>query len=686
MPEAGEERPQVALVAGGGIGGLTAALALHKAGLRVHVFEQAPAPAEVGAGINLLPGGVKVLHDLGLAEALRSTGVEGGAGVETSELVYCAPSGTVILREKRGLAAGCDAPQYSIHRGWLHRMLLHAVHERLGRANVHCGHHLLDFAQDLEGVTANFAVAADKGERFGGAASVRASYRGDILIGADGLKSKVRAQLYPSARAKFTGWRIYRGVVEVDTQFYDGKSMLLYGHSKAASVLYPVCERRRREGKTLLNWGINCQDEVLKPHLRGEPGVESWTRRVRREEFDHIVEGWTFPKGAFPDPGLDFSALIAQTPADSVTCYALFDRDPAARWTLGRVTLLGDAAHPLLPFGSQGAGQALLDVEALYGAVVASPDDLPEALRSYEAARAAPAARVVLQNRRMGPTQLLKMFEDAVGGEAPEAQERWVREHEQDIVDFSRGYQGLSGLFRGTPAPAASSAVGRGTPFDGRVGFGGSPALLVVDFCQAYTTPGSIYFCGDARCGVVAAVSETVPLLAKAREKGLPVFFTRVLYSRDGSDDGLVFLRKVPQLRKWTEDNPQTSICPEVAPVAGEEVLAKKHPSAFFETPLRERLRARGVDTLLLVGCSTSGCIRATALEGMQHGLRVIIPRECVGDRTQAVHDANLLDCDAKICDVAPKAEVLGYLEALPPPAKRAATLRGGYAAQAKGA
>jgi len=294
--------------------------------------------------------------------------------------------------------------------------------------------------------------------------------------------------------------------------------------------------------------------------------------------------------------------------------------------------------------------------------------DLPAGLRAYEQSRATPAAQVVLTNRNMGPTRLLKMFEDAVGEKDVAEQARWVAENQQNIVDFSKNYQNLCGLLSRSPTAAA----GKGTPFDGAIGFGRSPALLVVDFCLAYTRAGSPWYCGDPRCGVVSAVAQTVELLARCRAKGVPVVFTRVVYGEDGLDSELIFLKKVPKLISWTEDNPLTHICPEVLPVHGEEVMIKKHPGAFFGTPLLSYFNARRIDTVLLVGCSTSGCIRATALEGMQHGFRVVIPRECVGDRTQAVHDANLLDCHAKICDVLPKSAVMDYLDGLPPAAKKA--------------
>mmetsp|Transcript_35979 Transcript_35979/g.102758 ORF Transcript_35979/g.102758 Transcript_35979/m.102758 type:complete len:471 (+) Transcript_35979:48-1460(+) len=460
-PAGAESERKVALVVGGGIGGLAAALALHRAGLGVKVFEQAPELTEVGAGINLLPGGSAVLHDLGMAERLQSTDPDGGAGVLTSQLVYCSPRGARILSEKRGIEAGNSTPQYSIHRGWLHKALLREVQARIGEENVHSGHRFVNFEQGPEGVRADFQTAATEEELKSRSYSGSANYTGDILIGADGLRSKVRAQLLPGERANFTGWRIYRGVLEVDAHMVDGRTMLLAGDSTCSCVMYPICERRRQAGKTLLNWAVNCNDSILAPELRGEPGKESWNRKVSKSEFRHIVKDWVLPPGSFEDPTQSLVRFVDETDDDKVTCYALFDRDPVQQWTFGRVTLLGDAAHPLLPFGSQGAGQAMLDVAALSTAFAECGHDIEAALKAYEKARAEPAAKVVLSNRNMGPTRLLRMLEEAAGDLDLAGQEEWIAAHAKEIEEFSNNYQSMSGLFShsgATAAPTAESA------------------------------------------------------------------------------------------------------------------------------------------------------------------------------------------------------------------------------------
>jgi maleamate amidohydrolase len=196
--------------------------------------------------------------------------------------------------------------------------------------------------------------------------------------------------------------------------------------------------------------------------------------------------------------------------------------------------------------------------------------------------------------------------------------------------------------------------------FDNRIGFGAAPAVLVIDFINAYTTPGAPLYAE----GVVKAVAETVDLLAAARRARAPIVYTRVFYHPSGVDGG-IFTRKVPVLRKMVRGEPLAEIVPQLPPAADDVIIDKQYASAFFGTPLAAMLTARGIDTVIITGCSTSGCVRASAVDAMQHGFRAIVPRECVGDRHQAPHDANLFDIDSKYGDVVAKREALDYLERL---------------------
>ncbi len=202
--------------------------------------------------------------------------------------------------------------------------------------------------------------------------------------------------------------------------------------------------------------------------------------------------------------------------------------------------------------------------------------------------------------------------------------------------------------------PASNSYKG---VFDTRLGFGRRPALLNVDFVVGYVEPESPFYAP----AVEAAVAQSVELLEVARANNLPVIHTRVVYHPGGSDGG-IFLQKVPLLRCLTEEDPLSQLVPQFAPRPGEVVVRKQFPSAFFGTPLASMLTSHGIDTVVLMGCTTSGCIRASAVDAMQFGFRVIVPRECVGDRHQAPHEANLFDIDSKYGDVMARADVLAHL------------------------
>lgn len=196
--------------------------------------------------------------------------------------------------------------------------------------------------------------------------------------------------------------------------------------------------------------------------------------------------------------------------------------------------------------------------------------------------------------------------------------------------------------------------------FDGRLGFGKRPALLIVDFINAYVTEGEPLFAPD----VVTAVEETIPLLNLVREKHIPVLYTKVLYNKNFLDGG-IFIQKVPVLKTMVEGEPLAEIVPQLTPVESDIIIVKQYASAFFGTSLAATLTSLGADTILLTGCSTSGCIRASAVDGMQYGFRVIVPRECVADRHPGPHEANLFDINSKYGDVVGKSEVMEYLKKL---------------------
>lgn len=207
----------------------------------------------------------------------------------------------------------------------------------------------------------------------------------------------------------------------------------------------------------------------------------------------------------------------------------------------------------------------------------------------------------------------------------------------------------------------ALAANYRGT-FDSRLEWGKRPTVLVVDFIKAYTTPGSPLYAPD----VVTAVQATAPVLVAARRAGVPVIYTRVLYHPGGLDGGL-FVRKVPALRGMVEGASLAELVPELPPAPGDLIIVKQYASAFFGTHLAATLTAAGIDTLIIAGCSTSGCIRATAVDAMQHGFLAVVMRDCVGDRAPEPHEANLFDIQAKYGEVVPASAVLVVLEGKTP-------------------
>ncbi|MEP3349435.1 MAG: N-carbamoylsarcosine amidohydrolase [Marinomonas sp.] len=194
--------------------------------------------------------------------------------------------------------------------------------------------------------------------------------------------------------------------------------------------------------------------------------------------------------------------------------------------------------------------------------------------------------------------------------------------------------------------------------WDSRVGFGKKPALISIDFMQGYTDITSPLYAE----GVVRAVDRSPFLLEIARSKNIPVIHTNILYHPSFIDGG-VWLKKAPVMKAMVKGNIFAEFCQQVAPNDSELVLTKQYASAFFGTSLAATLTALGVDTVILIGCSTSGCIRASAVDAMQYGFRTIVVRDCVGDRHSEPHEANLFDIDSKYGDVVLRDEVIDYFQ-----------------------
>ncbi|MDQ8730761.1 flavin-dependent oxidoreductase [Bradyrhizobium sp. LHD-71] len=370
------------LIAGGGIGGLTLALSLHQIGVPCRIFESVPELKPLGVGINVLPHACRELIELGLLEKLDT------AGVATSELAYFSKHGKPIWSEPRGLAAGYKWPQFSIHRGILQQILLDTVIERLGRDSILNGHHLSHFEETASCVRASFLDKA-KGR-------IAGVYDGELLIAADGIHSAVREKLYPDEGPPIWNGRIlWRGITEGDV-FLSGRTMIMAGHQHVKFVCYPISNRDDR-GRQEINW---IAERTLDPTYQWRR--EDYNRTARLDEFLPWFEDWRFD-------WLDVPGLIRN--CAHAYEYPLVDRDPLPRWTFGRITLMGDAAHPMYPIGSNGASQAILDARTITREFLDKGVSI-EALEAYEAERRPATSELVLLNRGNGPEQVMQLVEE----------------------------------------------------------------------------------------------------------------------------------------------------------------------------------------------------------------------------------------------------------------------------------
>jgi 2-polyprenyl-6-methoxyphenol hydroxylase-like FAD-dependent oxidoreductase len=369
------------LIAGGGIGGLALALSLHQIGVKCRVFESVKEIKPLGVGINVLPHAARELIELGLLEELDRT------GVRTSELSYFSKHGKHIWSEPRGIEAGYKWPQFSIHRGEVQFMLLHAALARIGKENVVTGHHLSHWEETAQGVRAFFA------DKDGGNIG---SEEGSLLIACDGIHSTIRERLFPNEGPPLWSRRIlWRGVTKAKS-FMTGSSMIMAGYPQVKFVAYPI-SRPDAHGEQMINW--IAEREFAEDY---EWRREDYNRAARLEEFAPWFEQWNFG-------WLDVPGLIR----DAEYCfeYPLVDRDPLERWTHGRVTLLGDAAHPMYPIGSNGSSQAILDARVL-AREIQNKGETIAALESYEDERRPVTSQLVLLNRGNGPERVMQMVEE----------------------------------------------------------------------------------------------------------------------------------------------------------------------------------------------------------------------------------------------------------------------------------
>lgn len=400
------------IIAGGGIAGLSLALSLHQAGIAALVLEQVPAIRPLGVGINVQPHAVRELFELGLEAELEAI------GIRTKEVAYFSKKGGLIWAEPRGIHAGYNWPQFSVHRGKLQMMLYDAVCARLGKDAVIGGVTVTGFRQT--GTCVEVLLHGPDG--------VQRVEQADFLVAADGIHSAIRKQLFPQeGPPRWGGAVLWRGTT-VAKPFLTGATMAMAGHEWQKFVTYPISRPDPNTGEALINW-IG--------ELKYEPGAgwnrEDWNRKGDFTDFLPAFEDWRFD-------WLDCPALMRA--GGECYEYPMVDRDPLPRWTHGRVTLLGDAAHPMYPIGSNGASQAIIDARVLTRAFLDHGMN-EDALHAYEAERRPATARIVEANRGNGPDHVMQVVEERCGGVFGAIDEVLSR---AELEETAAGYKKIAGF------------------------------------------------------------------------------------------------------------------------------------------------------------------------------------------------------------------------------------------------
>ena len=401
------------LIVGGGIAGLATALSLHAEGIDVAVRESVPAIQPLGVGINLLPHAIRELDALGVLDELESV------GIASTTLAYFSARGQLIWEESRGRAAGYQWPQLSLHRGTLQMVLHHTAVERLGADRVVPGRHLTAIDHHDSGATAHFECRDGSGD----IESVDAA----IVVAADGIHSTVRQQRFPhEGMPLWNGSLLWRGAVEYDP-ILDGRTMVWAGHPDQKFVAYPI--RDLDNGKQLVNFIAEYRTDDRELLER-----EDWNRAGNLDDFAPRFDDWVFD-------WLDIPELLRSAPGTFL--FPMVDRDPLDHWTEGRVTLIGDAAHPMYPIGSNGASQGILDARVLAGCIRSHRNEPDRALAVYEAHRRPATSAIVLANRGLGPEMPMRLVHER----APEG-----FDHIDDVIspkeilEVTDGYRRTAGF------------------------------------------------------------------------------------------------------------------------------------------------------------------------------------------------------------------------------------------------
>jgi 2-polyprenyl-6-methoxyphenol hydroxylase-like FAD-dependent oxidoreductase len=401
---------EIAIV-GGGICGLSLALNLHARGIACRVYERVPEVKELGVGITLLPHAMREFTALGVGGKLLA------AGIENLESCFFNRFGQLIYKEPRGKHAGYQYPEVGIHRGKLHLILLQEAHERLGAGRMRTDHECTGVEQDEAGVTLHFREQST-GKNL---PPVRAA----AAIACDGINSAIRKQFYPDDKVAFAGINTWRGITR-RKPILTGKSYMRLGSILTGKiVIYPIIDNVDGEGNQLINWMAEIKQDTH--------GKNDWNKTGDLADFFHLYKDWRFP-------WLDVAEMIRS--AEQILEYPMVDKDPVNRWTFGRVTLAGDAAHPMYPRGSNGAAQAAIDARTL--AEMLAKFDPPGALAEYEKARREVTARIVRTNRDHPPDFINIKVEELVGDRPFDDLDKYISQDE--LRALSENYKKIAGF------------------------------------------------------------------------------------------------------------------------------------------------------------------------------------------------------------------------------------------------
>ncbi|HEY9454562.1 MAG TPA: flavin-dependent oxidoreductase [Bradyrhizobium sp.] len=399
-------------IVGGGICGLSLALNLKARGIEARVYERAPQIKELGVGITALPHAMREFTALGIGDELLA------AGIENRESCFFNRFGQLIYKEPRGKFAGYQYPEVGIHRGKLHLILYDAVRRKLGEDAVRTDCECTGVEQDERGATVHFKESST--------GRAIESVHADVVIACDGINSAIRRQFYPDDKVAFAGINTWRGVTR-RKPILGGRTYMRVGSILTGKiVIYPIVDDIDGDGNQLINWMAEIKRDTFNQNDWNKPGDLA--------DFFPIYESWRFD-------WLDVAQMIRD--ADQILEYPMVDKDPIDTWTFGRVTLAGDAAHPMYPRGSNGAAQAAIDARTLAD-LLRNHSDPRDALKAYEAARVGPAARVVRTNREYPPDFINIKVEELVGDQPFDDLDKYISQGE--LRALSENYKRIAGF------------------------------------------------------------------------------------------------------------------------------------------------------------------------------------------------------------------------------------------------